>query len=182
MILLALLYAVQDAVEIKTNDETSTPRVRFSATAGASARLKGLTELDVSSNKISNLATAALSADAVRFDQLGSINGPFVQLSPSSVQAWSNNNIGIYLNETGTGTPKLMELQSAGTARLIVDNTGAITTGTWSASTIAVNKGGTGTTSLSSNQFLWYNGSDLISSGYDNDSFLARHSADTFAG
>ncbi len=65
-------------------------------------------------------------------DEAGSIAGlastDFVQFRPSSAQSSGNtSNALIWLNEDGTGTPNLMELEVGGVDKFVVNNSGNLT-------------------------------------------------------
>ncbi|MDQ7778658.1 MAG: hypothetical protein RDV41_02980, partial [Planctomycetota bacterium] len=83
----------------------------------------------------------------------------YVQLAPAAAQTWTTANTGVFLNETGAGTPVLLRLQAAGSDMFAVNNAGAVTSGSWTAGTIGVGYGGTGVTTTPANgQILIGNG------------------------
>ncbi|MDQ7778189.1 MAG: hypothetical protein RDV41_00575, partial [Planctomycetota bacterium] len=48
----------------------------------------------------------------------------YVQLAPAAAQTWTTANTGIFLNETGAGSPFLLRLQTGGSDMLVLGNTG----------------------------------------------------------
>lgn len=83
------------------------------------------------------------------------INKAFNDLDYSSVAATANKYV-----STVTQTNGIINVTTADTTS--ITKLGNITTGTWSASTIAVNKGGTGTETLASGQALIGNGTGAV--------------------
>lgn len=84
------------------------------------------------------------------------INKAFSDLDYSDVTATANKYVSTVKQKNG-----LISVTTADTTS--ITQLGNITTGTWSANTIAVNKGGTGTTSLTAGEVLIGNGTNAIS-------------------
>ncbi|HSW48412.1 MAG TPA: hypothetical protein VLG67_05030, partial [Candidatus Saccharimonadales bacterium] len=84
--------------------------------------------------KVSTLGSATNNSFVCRnsSNQIASCNATngFVSLAPSSADTWTTNNPGIYLNETGSNTPNLLQLQVGGVDKFVVDNDGNISLGT----------------------------------------------------
>lgn len=144
-----LLVLAQDAVEVKTNDGAATPQVRLSVTSGAttadlwvkSSRLRFDTTSDGYLNISADAAGSPLAGD-LRYSggsvlyhdgsswlTLATTTGTnaSVLLAPAAAQTWTSANVGIFLNETGAGSPNLLQLQSGGTNQFVVSNAGNVT-------------------------------------------------------
>lgn len=187
------LARAQDAVEVKTNRVDPGPvnsdQVRLSATADSdggaadNAELNAFVPLDMNANKITNLAAGTSAADAVRFDQIGSLNGPFVRLAAGAADTYTNSNSAIWINENGAGTPSLLQLQSGGVDRFVVGNSGIVTTGTWNATVIAETYGGTGENAVSTGDLLYGAGANnwsRLAGPAAAGNFLRSSAANTF--
>ena len=65
--------------------------------------------------------------------------GPKVEIAPSSAQNSSSGNSVLHLNETGSGTPNLIEMESGGTDMFVVENDGdVVASGTLTAAGVDV--------------------------------------------
>lgn len=177
-VLLLGVLAAQDAVEVKTNDGLGTPQVRFSVTSGATTAdvwvRRSRLRFDVGAGtegflNVSSSASGTPAAGDFRYSA-GSLlyyNGTgwltvttnastgsgYVLLGPAAVQTESGAVASIFLNDTGGGN--LLHLQSGGFDRLVVSNTGVISSATWSGTAIGAVYGGTGQTAVVTGDLLY---------------------------
>ncbi|MBK8909761.1 MAG: hypothetical protein IPM61_00370 [Chlorobi bacterium] len=124
--------------------------------------------ISASGDKIENVADPTAAQDAATKNYidntvLGGVVGPFVQLGPAALQTYTGANPLIRLNETGGGTPNLMDLRTAGTQHLLLTNGGSLTVTAIEGSPI----GGT-TRSTGAFTTLDANGAVTLGNGNDN--------------
>lgn len=142
----------QDPVEVKTNNG-GTPTVRMSFTAGA-----GPTDIRIQNARLRLYSAAFLNVSGSTGTTAGDI--------------WYTGTTLRYLNTLERVVVNTDEAQT-------LTNKTLSTSSVWNGGTIGIAYGGTNATSFTSNQFLWYDGTSLVASGYTNTNFLARNAADT---
>ncbi|MCE7935459.1 MAG: hypothetical protein DYG96_12850, partial [Chlorobi bacterium CHB2] len=124
--------------------------------------------ISASNDKIEDVADPTAAQDAATKNYidntvLGGVVGPFVQLGPAALQTYTGANPLIRLNETGGGTPNLMDLRTSGTQHLLLTNGGSLTVTAIEGSPI----GGT-TRSTGAFTTLDANGAVTLGNGNDN--------------
>ncbi|MDQ7779677.1 MAG: hypothetical protein RDV41_08195 [Planctomycetota bacterium] len=120
-------------LEVEVAGETLSPRTQMLSAAYAlnADALDGRNSGNASGNIPISNGTVNTNLNADLLDGLTSADfapasgsSSYVQLAPAAAQTWTTANTGIFLSETGAGSPFLMRLQTGGSDMLVLGNTG----------------------------------------------------------
>ncbi|MBI2900570.1 MAG: hypothetical protein HYY17_10315 [Planctomycetes bacterium] len=167
--------------------------------AGQAGEIRFVEVTGVGSNYVGFKAADDIAANVIwTLPAADGTNGYFLTTNGTGGLFWSNtlpggSTVSFANITTGTNTAAAMtvdtgaSLASSGTGYIQANRfvgsgstTDAVDLGTAEiAGTLPVGRGGTGSTTYTSSQFLWYDGSNIVSSGLGSGNFLRRDAADT---